>query len=123
MDIVLVLDKSSSMAPLAPAIMRFALGVVGQLRFGLPADVQAGLVVFSENPSVVADLTPNRTALTAAIAAVSSFSSVGWTSISSGLLAALELLRRSPRRTARQALLLLTDGVQNERLGAVPRAT
>lgn len=109
-DVVLVLDTSRSMdGPKLEASRAAATAFIDQLR--LPRD-QVSLVSFNSRASLISPLTGDATALRRALLAVSTQPG---TRIDLGLEVALQELR-SPRHRpgATRAMVLLTDGVQDE---------
>lgn len=110
-DVVLVLDTSRSMdGPKLEASRAAAAAFIDQLR--LPRD-QVALVSFNSQASLISPLTADATALRRALAAI--VTQPG-TRIDLGLELAVQELR-SPRQRpgATRALVLLTDGVQEDR--------
>ncbi|MFB3854261.1 MAG: VWA domain-containing protein [Vicinamibacterales bacterium] len=110
LDLVIMLDTSSSMSDKLSLVQEAAAGLLGVLR---PGDV-AEVVGFSENAVILQPFTSDRRALEDAIRATSA---TGSTSLHNALYIVLQELRRMSRGrerdiadVRRQAVVVLSDG-------------
>lgn len=108
LDVVVVLDRSGSMAgePLASVLSATA----NLLRLAGPDD-RLGVVAFDDNVQMVVPLT--NTDVDAAVQRVNGIHAGGSTNLSGGWLKALEMLTQQPRPDALRRIILLTDGHAN----------
>ncbi|KAL1499790.1 hypothetical protein AB1Y20_012475 [Prymnesium parvum] len=111
MDLVLVLDKSGSMEGLTRDVEQLAQTLISQFIIG-PNLTRIAIVEFSDDAHVVSPLIAEPDEIATNLANLSAPG--GWTSISDGLLAGLELIENGgkPCVGLRCVMLLLTDGVQ-----------
>ena len=118
-DVVVVLDTSSSMENLSGSIitdatmskLAVARSVVDEFVSGLRGD-RVGLVVFQSTALALSPLTLDHDALRRAVEEVRSGLLPDGTAIGLGLAEALNLLRDSPARS--RVIVLLTDGQNNK---------
>ncbi len=108
LDVVVVLDRSGSMAgePLASVLSATA----HLLRLAGPDD-RLGVVAFDDTVQMVVPLT--NTDVDAAVQRVNAIHAGGSTNLSGGWLKALEMLTMQPRPDALRRIILLTDGHAN----------
>jgi VWFA-related protein len=108
LDVMLLIDTSSSMFGKLDAVKRAASDVVGTLRDG----DRAGVVLFHTSATFAQPLSEDRAATVAAIRKATPF---GSTAMYEAVYLALDALSRSRTdgSVRRQALVLLTDGADN----------
>ncbi len=109
-SIVLALDASGSMKPSAEAVREAAKLFVGSLR---PADDLA-LLVFSDEPALVHDLTKNREST---LDTIDQYKAHGGTALNDALFQAIGRLKRAE---GRKAIVVLTDGRDENGPGTAP---
>ena len=109
-DLVLVLDASSSMSGQEESVRQFAIGIVQQLDLR-PDHSSVGLVEFSSSSATLAGLTRSRAPVEAAIETYATPNAYGQTDIAAGLQSASNLLSSSSASSLR-VILVLTDGEQ-----------
>jgi Ca-activated chloride channel family protein len=113
-DVALVLDTSGSMRADWPLVQSAAIGLVGKLR----ESDRGAVVEVRENAGVAQPFTSDRALIERAIRALSTS---GSTALYDGLYVVLrefERERRASTQVRRQALVLLSDGLDNRsRLG------
>ena len=108
------------MVPIQAQVLEFARDLILQLDFG-PNAARVGLVEFDETATILSNLTHNVDAVLATLA--SATAAAGWTSISSGLSAGLNVLRAGGGSGMRpKVLLVLTDGEQSQQFGGAALA-
>jgi Ca-activated chloride channel homolog len=108
-DVALVVDTSGSMKADLPLVQAAALGLVGTLR----ASDRGAVVTVRENAGIPQPFTSERTLLGQAIRKLSTS---GSTALYDGLYIVLKEFERERRASAqirRQALVLLSDGLDN----------
>jgi VWFA-related protein len=106
-DVALVLDTSGSMSNAMPVVKNAARAVVDRLR---PGD-RAAIIDVKERTRIPQALTEDRASV---ISAVNAVSPSGSTALYDGVYTSLrefERVRREPRELRRQALVVLSDGV------------
>lgn len=109
LDLVIVIDTSSSMSVMRPAVRQAATGFLRVLR---PED-RAAVIGFSERVSVLQDMTHDVALVATAIAQTGAS---GSTALYSSLYVVLREFGRPARRAdevRRQAIVVLTDGEEN----------
>ena len=109
-SIVLALDASGSMKAVTEAVRDAAKSFVGSLR---PAD-DLGLLVFSDEPALVHDLTKNRESM---LATIDQYKARGGTALNDALCQAIGRLKRAE---GRKAIVVLTDGRDENGPGTAP---
>jgi Mg-chelatase subunit ChlD len=107
LDLFLVLDTSKSLQRTDPRDYRSA-GAIGLVRH-LPAksDIQVGVVAFDRNAELLAPLTPNRSAI---VAALRRLDRKGATDLAAGIHKALEGFDQNAREESSRVMLVFTDG-------------
>ena len=106
LDLIILIDSSSSMRHRMDLVHQAALGFINTLR---PGD-RGAVVAFNDNVSVVQGLTDNRTLLESAIKGIVAS---GGTAMNNAIYVALRQFGRKARDTSqirRQALAVLSDG-------------
>ncbi len=109
LDLVIVIDTSSSMSIMRPAVLEAASGFLRVLR---PED-RAAVVGFNERVSVLQDMTPDVALVADAIRRTGA---TGVTALFSSLYVVLREFGRPARQATevrRQAIVVLTDGEEN----------
>ena len=109
LDLVLLIDTSSSMGPLRPTVQRAASGFLGVLK----AEDRCAVVGFNQTVTVLQDLTGDRQALADAIRRAGAS---GDTSLYTAIYVALRQFGQPARQAGdvrRQAIVVLTDGEEN----------
>jgi len=109
LDLILLIDTSSSMGYLRPVVQRAASGFLRVLR---PED-RGAVLGFSSGVRVLQDLTSDRAALRNAVA---SAGANGDTSLYTALFVTLRRLEKPAQQASqvrRQAIVVLTDGGEN----------
>jgi VWFA-related protein len=109
-SIVLALDASGSMKPVAEAVKDAAKSFVQALR---PGDDLA-LVMFSDTAVMVHDLTKNREWT---VSGIDQYHATGGTALNDALVLAINRLKRAD---GRHALVVLTDGRDENNPGTAP---
>jgi len=112
-SIVLVLDQSGSMKRVAENVMEAARRFVARLR---PEDSLA-VELFADRPELLQDLTKDRDE---ALAAIDQYVAKGGTALYDALALAMERLRRV---SGRRAIVVLTDGRDENDPGTAPGST
>ena len=119
LDLAVVLDRSSSIRPFQAEAMAFVRELLLQFSFG-PSRMQAAVLAYSSQATVVSPLTPNASEALGALTTIEmELGARGLTNTSDGLLKGFEALRGPASRApgVRAALLLLTNGEQSPMYG------
>jgi len=116
-DVVLVVDRSGSMAGRLMIELQAALVLFTQTLASTPADEHVGMASYEETATVDALLTPNLSEIDAATRRLRA---AGFTSISRGMVAGQQIFQsgRSARFVER-TMIVMTDGLHNR--GPEPR--
>lgn len=116
-DVVLVIDRSGSMAGQLMSELRAAVRTFTQALRETPVQEHVGLASYAEFATVDVSLSPS---LTAVDTAVSQLEANGWTSISRGLEAGQQAFQSSrSARFVERTMIVMTDGLHNR--GPEPR--
>ncbi|HBJ35884.1 MAG TPA: hypothetical protein DDZ51_14270 [Planctomycetaceae bacterium] len=116
-DVVLVVDRSGSMAGQLLRELQNSLFLFTQTLADTPADEHVGMASYEDNATIDAPLTPNLSEIDAATRRLQA---AGLTSISRGMLAGQQIFQsgRSARFVER-TMIVMTDGQHNR--GPEPR--
>jgi uncharacterized protein YegL len=108
LDLVLLLDASSSMEPVKNQVPNFARSITRQFRV---PDTKSAVVTFADDATVLSNLSSNSSVTDASL---SQYTTGGMTSISDGLTMARNVLDGPGNRaaTANRVIMLLSDGQQ-----------
>lgn len=116
-DVVLVVDRSGSMAGQKFAELVNAIGTFTATLNSTPVDEQVGLASYNDRATEDVDLTPNLATIDSAMAALPVG---GFTSISRGMQAGRNIIDRSSRAEfVERTMIVMTDGLHNR--GPEPR--
>jgi Mg-chelatase subunit ChlD len=112
LDLLLVMDTSESLRSTDPKNFRTA-GAIGLVENLLAkSNIQIGVVDFDEKADLVAPLTRNRAAVSAALRGLDQS---GMTDLAAGIRTALEGFERGARFGSSRVMLLFTDGKSSAR--------
>lgn len=106
-DVVLLLDRSSSMGDGPGSALSSALRAAENFVRRCPEKVRVAVVAFNDTASVLCALTADRSA---AFRALQSIAATGNTSIDAALAAAADLIATTEDRAERRTVILLSDG-------------
>ena len=110
-ELVLVLDKSGSVASAQSSMLAFVRELLSQFSLSAESGAQVGLVEFSNDAATLTELSASSAAVSLALDGASAAG--GGTSVSDGLALGLSVLSGAAARPGvPRTLLLLTDGVQ-----------
>jgi Ca-activated chloride channel family protein len=109
-NLMLVLDQSGSMKKDAPAVMDAARAFARQM----PGRDRVGVMLFADRPSMVQDLSTIREFI---LRAIDKYEAAGGTALYDALMASLNRLKKAEGRTA---IVLLTDGRDEDNPGTGP---
>jgi Ca-activated chloride channel homolog len=116
-DVVLVVDRSDSMADQSINDLRAAVRTFTQTLRETPVEEFVGLASYSEFATVDVLLSPNLLAIDAAM---NELKANGWTSISRGMEAGEQVFKTGrPPRFVERTMIVMTDGKHNR--GPEPR--
>ena len=111
-DIMLVLDTSTSLRSTDPDDYRTAAAIGLIKGISQKSDTKIGVVGFSGNSKLNQPLTSNRDA---AVSALQDLKRSGGTDLAAGILTALEELKKNGRPDSSRAIVLFTDGMSNKK--------
>ena len=112
-NLMLVLDQSGSMKNDAPAVMEAARTFARQM----PGRDRVGVMLFSDRPSMTQDLSTIREFI---LRAIDRYVPAGGTALYDAMMASLTRLRKAEGRTA---IVVLTDGRDEDNPGTGPGST
>ena len=109
-NLMLVLDQSGSMKKDAPAVMDAARAFARQM----PGRDRVGVMLFADRPSMVQDLSTIREFI---LRAIDKYEAAGGTALYDAMMASLNRLKKAEGRTA---IVVLTDGRDEDNPGTAP---
>ncbi len=109
-NLMLVLDQSGSMRKDAPAVMDAARTFARQM----PGRDRVGVMLFADRPAMVQDLSTIREFI---LRAIDKYEAVGGTALYDALMASLTRLKKAE---GRKAIVVLTDGRDEDNPGTGP---
>jgi Mg-chelatase subunit ChlD len=111
-DMILVLDTSSSLRRTDPDQYR-TIAAVGLIESLSPkSDTQIGVVAFSSDSELTQPLTSDRRDV---VRALLDLKRSGGTNLAAGILTALEELKKNGRPDSSRVIMLFTDGMSNQK--------
>ena len=111
-DMMLVLDTSTSLRSNDPDDYRSAAAVGLIKSISQKSDTKIGVVGFSGSSKLTQPLTSNRDAV---VSALQDLKRSGGTDLAAGILTALEELKKNGRPDSSRAIVLFTDGMSNKK--------